>query len=291
MIREEQENYFKILKPMRNVIRIEDPYGVYSTLLMGEDKSLLIDTGMGFGDMRSLVNGLTDRPLTVVNSHGHNDHIGGNYQFGQVFMSPLDIETAKAALSAEVKKRVLDAVPNKNIPKDFDPVPYMTSGTAEFMPLSPGEIFNLGGLTVKTVLLGCHSPGSVGYLCPELELLISGDAIAPMAYLFYPGSSGIPEYIRMLKRVRSELRFEYLMTSHSERLIPKEELSVYIACAEAAYNTSRRTGVFVDDIFPELPAARFIYIDKDCKNSAVLIYDPTNPYAPKFDKQHQTHIE
>lgn len=47
-------------------------------LLLGEERALLIDTGLGICDIGQLVRGLTNRPVTTVATHIHWDHIGGH---------------------------------------------------------------------------------------------------------------------------------------------------------------------------------------------------------------------
>ncbi len=46
-------------------------------LVEGREKALLVDTGLGLGDLRGEVEALTDKPVVVVNTHGHGDHSGG----------------------------------------------------------------------------------------------------------------------------------------------------------------------------------------------------------------------
>ncbi|MCJ7550582.1 MAG: MBL fold metallo-hydrolase, partial [Anaerolineae bacterium] len=53
-------------------------------LLIGQDKAMLIDTGMGIGDLRGAVRKITDKPLVVVISHGHVDHTGNARQFEEI---------------------------------------------------------------------------------------------------------------------------------------------------------------------------------------------------------------
>ena len=50
---------------------------VYCYLLIGKERALLFDTAYGVGNLREFVEGITDKPVTVVNSHGHFDHTGG----------------------------------------------------------------------------------------------------------------------------------------------------------------------------------------------------------------------
>jgi glyoxylase-like metal-dependent hydrolase (beta-lactamase superfamily II) len=61
--------------------------GPFCYLLLGSRRALLLDTGTGHADLRSVVNGLLDGrglDLVVAHTHGHGDHIGGDDQFDQV---------------------------------------------------------------------------------------------------------------------------------------------------------------------------------------------------------------
>ena len=40
-------------------------------LLLGDEAALLIDCGMGIGDIEGAVRKITDKPLIVVGTHGH----------------------------------------------------------------------------------------------------------------------------------------------------------------------------------------------------------------------------
>ena len=50
---------------------------VHSYLVEGQDWALLVDSGMGVGDIKAVAGEITERPLIVVNTHAHWDHIGG----------------------------------------------------------------------------------------------------------------------------------------------------------------------------------------------------------------------
>ena len=61
-------------------------------LVLGEEKALLIDSGFGLGSLKKVVDGLTDLPVVLVNTHGHPDHGGGNGEFGSPYLHPDDNE-------------------------------------------------------------------------------------------------------------------------------------------------------------------------------------------------------
>ncbi|MFC1570148.1 MBL fold metallo-hydrolase, partial [bacterium] len=83
--------WFKIKQIAKKVWQIDD-YGEDNIYLVeGENKALLIDTGLGVTDLKKIVETITPLPLIVVNTHGHPDHMGGNFQFTKVFAHPSDL--------------------------------------------------------------------------------------------------------------------------------------------------------------------------------------------------------
>ena len=70
-------------------IAISDTGSVF--VLEGRERALaVIDTGIGIGDLKAMIQKLTAKPLTVVMTHGHGDHTGGAGQFGEYFMNEAD---------------------------------------------------------------------------------------------------------------------------------------------------------------------------------------------------------
>ena len=55
-------------------------------LIEGEERAVLIDNGMGQGNLRHVIDYLTDKPYIILNTHGHIDHIGGNDEFHDRFL-------------------------------------------------------------------------------------------------------------------------------------------------------------------------------------------------------------
>ena len=59
---------------------------VMAYLIEGEEKAVLWDNGYGNGNIRALVQKLTDLPVMAVNSHNHLDHNGCNPLFEEVWI-------------------------------------------------------------------------------------------------------------------------------------------------------------------------------------------------------------
>ncbi|MEL7658301.1 MAG: MBL fold metallo-hydrolase, partial [Bacillota bacterium] len=142
------------------------------------------------------------------------------------------------------------------IPSDFDEEVYFNYQYHNLVPLEDGAIFDLGGFSVRAVPLPAHSPGSMGFLCPELGLLLSGDSVAPLVCLVFPESLDIKGYIKMLEKVK-ELSFSGFLSAHSERLIPKEEIELYMKCAMSV--DLKRSVNYKSSLFPAYPGRIFFY--------------------------------
>ncbi len=81
---DQDQDWFEVYRIADGVFAIYEPgqfEEVISFLITGNEKALLFDTGLGIGDMKRVVEQLTDLEIVVLNSHTHYDHIGGNYQF------------------------------------------------------------------------------------------------------------------------------------------------------------------------------------------------------------------
>lgn len=69
---------------------------VHSYLLIGRERAVLIDSGLGVSNIKNVVANLTALPVLVVTTHVHWDHIGGHSLFNDVAV----FETEKDWLAA-----------------------------------------------------------------------------------------------------------------------------------------------------------------------------------------------
>src|SRR6478609_11483986 len=82
-----EQEWFDLLPVLPGITIIAEPLHkerVQSFLIEGNDRAILLDTGMGVGDIRAVAESLTSLPLSVVNSHAHWDHVGGNWRFDDI---------------------------------------------------------------------------------------------------------------------------------------------------------------------------------------------------------------
>ena len=81
------EDWFEVYRIQPDLYAIYEPghfQEVISYLITGSEKALLVDTGLGMGNIRKVVEELTSLPVLVMNTHTHFDHIGGNALFDTV---------------------------------------------------------------------------------------------------------------------------------------------------------------------------------------------------------------
>jgi len=142
-------------------------------LIVGPERALLVDTGFGIGDMKALAERITGKPVIVVNTHCHGDHVLGNFQFDAVYCHEYDADSIRAQMKPEGLARI--AAKTDDYYKAEDVVAFKEY---EVVGVEHGHIFDLGGgHEVELFHLPGHSPGGCGFIDKKNRILFSGDAI------------------------------------------------------------------------------------------------------------------
>lgn len=186
-------------------------------LVEGTETALLIDTGCGYGDLRGYVDSLTDKPVTVLCTHGHVDHANGCADFGEVWLSPLDRDVYRRHSDDDFRdsnSRVLWPEYAGVSPEQIRP----SLLPEQLKPLEDGQIFELGGISVQALACPGHTPGSMVTLIPEERMIMLGDACNYMVFLFDDDASSVADYkatlVSLLQRSRS--RYDRVLLSHGD---------------------------------------------------------------------------
>jgi glyoxylase-like metal-dependent hydrolase (beta-lactamase superfamily II) len=176
-------------------------------LVKGTRRALLIDTGMGTGDLRGYIDRLAGGlPLDVAITHAHPDHLAQVGQFQKdrdVYMNRLDLpmlERFRPMLGADVApERIKDA--------------------------REGCVFDLGDRRLVVHELPGHTPGSIVLMDGAAGILWSGDAIGSnrpaipdAAWLQMPGMAPVDVYLSSLQAFRSRVRgrVKAIYTGHND---------------------------------------------------------------------------
>lgn len=147
-------------------------------LVVGEEKACLIDTANGLNDLYAEVRRLTDKPLIVVDTHGHPDHFFGNYSFDHAYLNSKDWELAKDFMS---------------MPEIAVALKERGGSFPDFIDIKEGDSFDLGGRTLEVYELPGHTKGSIVLLCPEERILFAGDSINHHLFLQLDGCLSVCE--------------------------------------------------------------------------------------------------
>ena len=114
-------------------------------LLEGKEKAILLDTGLGVGNIKEYVEQLTSLPYIVILSHGHLDHAGGASLFESVYINQNDVSLLRNHSGIARRRAYLENILGKGIvPENV----YIEFKEIEYLPLEEGDIMDLGGLTV-----------------------------------------------------------------------------------------------------------------------------------------------
>ncbi|MGN1021254.1 MAG: MBL fold metallo-hydrolase [Aristaeellaceae bacterium] len=214
---------FRPAEVMPGVIHIEDPMGVCMTLLQGRDRALLVDAGYGTADVGAFIAGITDRPVTLVLTHGHHDHALGARWFPASRMFAEDQpdfalytgEATRARIAGDARARGI------SLPEDFLTCPIPMPG-----PLAEGDV-DLGGLTARILRCPGHTPGSAVVYVPERELLLTGDDWNPCTWLFFPAALPVEDYRRNVSELLT-LPFRHVLCSHRHCLYGRDMLEDFL---------------------------------------------------------------
>jgi glyoxylase-like metal-dependent hydrolase (beta-lactamase superfamily II) len=191
-------------------------------LLEGRERALLIDALTGAGNLRAFCRELTDLPVTLVNTHGHLDHAGGNFDFGECYIHPDDI-----SLIYEIeKKRRMDFVKNsmKNTGRNvfLSEDDFTDSRPIKTIPVTDGYIFDLGDRRIELIAVPGHTRGTIVLLDRGTGLLFSGDACNVNTLLFLPHSTSIEEYRESLFHFKTfQPCFNVMWGGHGPFEVPK----------------------------------------------------------------------
>lgn len=211
-----ESQFFRAKKIYDNVTLIAGLGGEQSYLIEGREKAMLIDGLAGVGSLKVFVRELTDLPVTLVNTHGHVDHIGADFEYGEVY-----IDTADIALLYEHSDREMRLEFAKSGAM-FGPLPVeprlddvTVPGPIKTLPLKDGGIFDLGGVKLETISVPGHTRGTVVFLDRARGVVYSGDACNRNTLLFTEFSTSIEEYKESLLHFQSfEDAFELLWGGH-----------------------------------------------------------------------------
>ncbi len=206
-------------------------------LLCGEERALLIDTGLGYRGFKETVMELTKLPVIVANTHAHVDHIGSNHCFGEIWFHEADRPTfalhadpayTLKLLTAEMPapmRMLVDVLTRKLRRVD-------TSGNYHYF--GDDKVFQLGGREVEVIWTPGHSPGCVCFLDREARMLFSGDSVCEWGVLLHFEKESCPPktYLESMERLKAlKEAYDAIWPGHHGYPVEKSYVDEYLTCA------------------------------------------------------------
>jgi glyoxylase-like metal-dependent hydrolase (beta-lactamase superfamily II) len=214
-------DWFEVYRIRPAVFAIYEPHQfeeVISYVILGHDRALLFDTGLGVASMKNVVTQLTTLPVAVLNSHTHFDHTGGNFEFSEILNEDIAYSRKNAQGQSNIYSR--DALAPARIcgklPTGVRADSYAIRPWQVTRAVHDGEHIDLGGRELEVIFTPGHTPDSLSLLDRKNGLLFTGDTFykGPI-YLFTPETdfAAFARSIARLAKLTPDL--QVLLASHN----------------------------------------------------------------------------
>lgn len=154
-------------------------------LIEGETSAILIDAGTKMPGLRKIVEGIVKKPVTLVISHAHGDHVGAVSEWDTVWINAADEAIIPAGAYKGVKRYLTD-----------------------------GQVFDLGGRQIEVVFTPGHTPGSTTFLDRDAKYGFSSDAFGSGNLLVFTDLSTEVASCLRLTRFLDKYGIKYLYPGH-----------------------------------------------------------------------------
>lgn len=225
---------------------------VHAYLVAGSERSLLIDTGLGVADIRSVVGGLVsyedstmatpqtprmqgaiDRDLggkvqvSVVTTHAHWDHTGGHDSFEDIAVHPADADWLEHGLPIPLEdiRTIFAREPlSKPPPEGFDPAAWRPYQGKPTRLIEDGAALDLGGRELTVLHTPGHSPGHVCLYEPATGYLFTGDLVyRGRLDAFYPSTDPVA-FADSVRRLHELPHVSRVLPGHNELGLDRGDL-------------------------------------------------------------------
>lgn len=150
-------------------------------LVEGESRAAVIDTGITEGGrILAVIRSLTEKPVILILTHAHIDHIHHMDEFDTVYLCHTEFTMPE------------DFLQEHKAGKDLK--------LEETLDIRTGSVIDLGGRKLEIFQVPGHTPGSVAIFDEKEKLVFTGDAVGSGAgvWMQLPGRSRLEEYAHTL---------------------------------------------------------------------------------------------
>lgn len=198
------QNWYDVTEFAPGTYMITEAQRYKAFLVLGTEQALLIDTLVGIGDLRRLVQSITALPLRVVLTHTHWDHLGSVHQFEEVGVHPKEAQNVAKDYSAQAQVFIQQRYDPRTrpFPAGFDPKTYTIKPGKVTFQVQEGDTIDLGGRTLRIYDTPGHSPGGISLLDEKEGVLFSGDMVKPLNPLYaHLDGANLQDYVTSMEKL------------------------------------------------------------------------------------------
>ena len=173
---------FKVWKVKDSVYDLADEAMDSFYVVVGSERAAVIDTGISPGEtIIPLIRRITDKPLVLVLTHAHLDHMHHMNEFDEVYLCHDELQMSDEALAV-----VGGGKTREDLERTKD--------------MQTGSVISLGDDLLEIYKVPGHTPGTVVILESKYNMLFTGDAIGSGygAWLHVYGALSLKEYYHSL---------------------------------------------------------------------------------------------
>jgi glyoxylase-like metal-dependent hydrolase (beta-lactamase superfamily II) len=160
---------------------------------------------------------LTSLPVSVLNSHSHDDHVGDNWRFSDIYGMDPDFTRSNAKGSRDdAKAEIAPGEVCGGLPPGFNAAEYATKPFQISHWLHDHDRIDLGGRVLEIIATPGHTPDAMALLDEKNGLLFTGDTfyVGPI-WLFRP-ETDLDAYLASVKKLAAMTpRLKLLLPAHN----------------------------------------------------------------------------
>src|SRR5262245_41659863 len=212
-------DWFEVYRVADGVFALIEPRQyeeAISYLIVGTDRALMFDTGLGLFPIRPVVEELTKLPVEVLNSHTHFDHVGGNAEFDRILA--VDTEYTRANAGRFTPEELAGEVATDSFcggpPRGADIEGFHTRAWTATRTVTDGERIDLGGRVIEVLLVPGHTPDAVALLDRTRGFLWTGDSFYEGTLWLYVPETDLDDYEQSMTRLAALTGLGKLLPAH-----------------------------------------------------------------------------
>ncbi len=246
--------------------RIDESSFVNCYLLEGTDRALLIDTGVGLGNIRETAQAITSLPLDVVATHRHCDHVGGAPWFDACYVHQSDLRNVYTLTGSRLAAKILLRMGLRMLKKAREKGAEIPADIAasfsfnapkrgvRFVGIDETKVFHLGERDVSVVNVPGHTRGSIVLLDEREKLMFTGDDANLNLWMQLPGCTSLAEWVPGCECILALVEDYVAYGGHSKKPLAHEQIAHLLGLAEELIASRKNTLVPHTAIYPAADA-------------------------------------